>query len=407
MVERAYTYLDKALAAPRPTNESWWPAYTAWQAFAVKVLAEGGRNEDSHITRLTTYADRMPVFGLSYLADAVIAKGEGGPRLAELTRRIDNAILPESGSAHVEELADPYLLYFWNSSVRSTAIALDTLVRKGGDEQLVKQMVRWLLKVRVDGRWRNTQENAWAMEALVDYYRKYEAEVPDFTAVVMLGSEQLARDAFKGRSADAKLHDWSMPQLQAKAPAGTQLPVTFDRQGTGTLFYLLRLRYASSEVMHEAMDKGFAVDRKYTAPEGTKSLTTFKAGEMIKVTLRIRNTKERRFVAVTDPIPAGTEPVETMFATTASDIAEQQTRAEAKQYDWMAWWSGGGFDHVERHDDRVDLFATRLSEGDHTFTYMLRATTAGTFITAPAHAEEMYEPEVFGRTATAVVEVGR
>ena len=27
-----------------PENESWIPAYTAWQAFAVKVLAEGGRN---------------------------------------------------------------------------------------------------------------------------------------------------------------------------------------------------------------------------------------------------------------------------------------------------------------------------------------------------------------------------
>ena len=41
----------------------------------------------------------------------------------------------------------------------------------------------------------------------------------------------------------------------------------------------------------------------------------------------------------------------------------------------------------------------------HEFTYMVRATTAGTFITAPMHAEEMYEPEVFGRTASEVVEV--
>jgi uncharacterized protein YfaS (alpha-2-macroglobulin family) len=39
------------------------------------------------------------------------------------------------------------------------------------------------------------------------------------------------------------------------------------------------------------------------------------------------------------------------------------------------------------------------------FTYLVRATTAGTFVAAPTHAEEMYEPEVFGRTATTVVEV--
>ena len=38
--------------------------------------------------------------------------------LAELRRRMDNAILPEAGSAHVEELTDPYLLWFWNSNIR-------------------------------------------------------------------------------------------------------------------------------------------------------------------------------------------------------------------------------------------------------------------------------------------------
>jgi uncharacterized protein YfaS (alpha-2-macroglobulin family) len=60
---------------------------------------------------------------------------------------------------------------------------------------------------------------------------------------------------------------------------------------------------------------------------------------------------------------------------------------------------------VERHDDRVQLFATRLDEGRHQFVYVARATTAGTFRTAPAQAEEMYEPEVFGRTATAVIDI--
>ena len=35
----------------------------------------------------------------------------------------------------------------------------------------------------------------------------------------------------------------------------------------------------------------------------------------------------------------------------------------------------------------------------------MRATTAGTYSVAPAHAEEMYEPEVFGRTATTAIDV--
>jgi uncharacterized protein YfaS (alpha-2-macroglobulin family) len=111
-------------------------------------------------------------------------------------------------------------------------------------------------------------------------------------------------------------------------------------------------------------------------------------------------------VAVTDPLPAGFEPVESWFATTAASLTQDEQKSEA-QGNWRSWWQHGGFDHVERHDDHIQLFATRLSEGHHEFSYIVRATTAGTFRTAPAHAEEMYEPEVFGRTATAVVDVKR
>ena len=390
VMKRGYDYLDAQLKTKWPENEAYWPSYTAWQAFAVKVLTEGGRNEDSHVNRLYSYVDRMPLFGIAYLTDAMAAKGEKGQRLDDLHRRINNAILPEGGSAHAEELNDPYLLYCWSSNARTTAIALDTIVRTTDQEQLAKQMVRWMMQVRKAGRWGNTQENVWAMESLVDYYRKYEKETPDFSAVVTLGNDALAKDEFRGRSTTAKSHDVPMQQLKSG-------DVAIERQGTGTLFYLMRLRYIPLGLLHDPLDQGIGVTRTY-------SLKTFKAGDLIKVTLKIRNTKERRFVAVTDPIPAGTEPVESWFATTASDLSEAQAKADAGG-DWTSWWRRGGFDHVERHDDRVNLFATRLGEGTHEFTYMVRATTAGTFITAPASAEEMYEPEVFGRTGSVVVEV--
>jgi uncharacterized protein YfaS (alpha-2-macroglobulin family) len=405
VLKHAYEFLERSLNEKKPVNEGWWPAFTAWQSFAVKTLAEGGRNVDSSVNRLYGYTDRMPVFGIAFLADAMVAKGEKGERLAELHRRMTNAILPEGGQAHVGELNDPYLLWFWNSNIRSTAIVLGTLVRQGNDEELVKRMVRWLMVVRKDGRWGNTQENAWAMESLVDYYRKYESETPDFVAVVTAGSRAIAKDEFRGRSTVAKPHDLPMTEVLSLGTPGTPLPIVFERQGTGTLFYLMRLRYASNDVKLQPLDAGFSIDRTYRLHGETTPVTSFNAGDLLEVTLRIRNTKERRFVAVTDPIPAGTEPVETAFATTAEALSVQQRSNEGQSF-W-AWWQRGGFDHFERHDDRVDMFATRLGEGEHVQTYLLRATTAGTFIAAPAHAEEMYEPEVFGRTATSVVEVKR
>jgi alpha-2-macroglobulin len=120
----------------------------------------------------------------------------------------------------------------------------------------------------------------------------------------------------------------------------------------------------------------------------------------VTVTLTLDVPKERRYVAVTDPLPAGFEPVESWFVTTAADLAAPREAERASEA-----WQRGGFDRVERHDDRVLLFATRLAEGRHVFSYVVRATTSGRFTAAPARAEEMYEPEVFGRTAATMVEV--
>jgi uncharacterized protein YfaS (alpha-2-macroglobulin family) len=423
MRQRAYAYLERELAAKPPTNEGWWPAYTAWQAFAVKVLVEGGRNQDSNLTRLYGYRDRMPVFALAYLHDAMMAgKESSGARVTELRRRMANAISPEAGTAHVEELSDPYLLWFWNSNIRSTAIVLNSLVRADRSGRIqpaeavpTRQLVRWLMNVRKDGRWGNTQENAYAMQALVGYYRAYEPDAPDFRAIVRLGEQELAREEFRGRSTESQVTSVPMARLLSPGDAGSTRPLRFIKEGTGTLYYSTRLRYAVDALFQEGLDSGFRVERRYEpfVEKGQGAATTsYSAGDLVRVTLTFRLTKERRFVAVTDPLPAGFEAVESWFSTTTGDLRAQQDRQRNERDvgeggDWENWFRSGGFDHVERHDNRVQLFATRLSEGLHEFSYIARATTAGTFRTAPARAEEMYTPEVFGRTATTVIEVKR
>jgi uncharacterized protein YfaS (alpha-2-macroglobulin family) len=39
----------------------------------------------------------------------------------------------------------------------------------------------------------------------------------------------------------------------------------------------------------------------------------------------------------------------------------------------------------------------------HSYSYVARATTPGTFVVPPAKAEEMYQPETFGRSSSAKV----
>jgi uncharacterized protein YfaS (alpha-2-macroglobulin family) len=64
---------------------------------------------------------------------------------------------------------------------------------------------------------------------------------------------------------------------------------------------------------------------------------------------------------------------------------------------WFRWyWSPWQF--TETRDDRTVLIAGNLPKGVYEYTYYARATTPGDFFVAPAHAEETYFPETFGRS---------
>ena len=56
-------------------------------------------------------------------------------------------------------------------------------------------------------------------------------------------------------------------------------------------------------------------------------------------------------------------------------------------------------------DDRVTYYARVLWKGTYTASYVARATTAGTFVRPPAHAEEMYNPALGGRSDGGVFRV--
>ena len=404
VVGRALDFLDREMKRPAPAQVQWLPVWGASAAFATKVLAEHGRNQDSNITRLLAAINRMPVFALSYLADAMAASPARGPRYGDVVRRLTNALNVEGDRAHVEEVDSDMLAWIWNSNIRATAIVLTGLVARGDEPQHVPGLVRWLLLARKNGRWQNTQENGTALEALVAYYRKFESEVPDMTATVALGERAIGAAPFRGRSSAARQVRLAMPDLIRQVAAGTETELNISRGGTGRLYYAARLQYAPAEPppMNE---QGIHIERRYepyVENGDSPASTSFAAGDLIRVTLMLTLPKERRYVAVTDSLPAGVEAVDGWFRTTATDLARDSSVQSADQ-SWEERWRRGGFDHIEKYDERIALFATRLSEGRHVFSYLVRATTAGTFRVSGAWAEEMYAPEVNGRTAPATI----
>ncbi|MDR2801416.1 MAG: hypothetical protein LBB52_09200, partial [Desulfovibrio sp.] len=88
-------------------------------------------------------------------------------------------------------------------------------------------------------------------------------------------------------------------------------------------------------------------------------------------------------VLLFDPFPAGLEPL-------YASRADLGAAATPLRYPWQT---------LAFRDDGLMLYAERLELGVYTYDYILRAAAPGRFAHRPATVEEIYRPEVFGRTA--------
>ena len=407
-INRALDYLEQQLRQP-PPDDQWLPVWAASQAYAVKVLAEFGRNPTADVTRLVGLADRtpMPIFALSYLADALAATGDRGVAYQAIRFRVTSAIRIEADQAHVESLDGGSLAWLWDSRVHTTAVVLEGLARRKDADAVAPQLARWLLAARQNGRWSTTHDNAAALEALVSYSRTVENDVPNMTATVVLGTLKVGSASLKGSSTAVHQLQVAMPEL-LKQLAGSSRELVITRSGTGRVYFETRLQYLAP-IAPLAVDRGMHVDRQYgrVAEDGTTVMGTgasFSAGDFIRVTVGVTLPMEGKYLALTDPLPAGVEAVEGWFETTAMNLARVAT-TQSGANDWTSWWRRGGFDFVEKHDDRVNAFATRLSAGRHEFSYLVRATASGTFTATGTWVELMYTPEVTARSAATTIRI--
>jgi hypothetical protein len=145
------------------------------------------------------------------------------------------------------------------------------------------------------------------------------------------------------------------------------------------------------------LDQGIIVSRRYFDPDNPDvPVTEMRQGQTFLARLTLVAPTSLHYVVVDDYLPAGLEVVDTSLKTS-------QQQGAPSTFDWdryfengWGWWS---FDYVELRDERVVLSAQVLAPGTYEYTYLVRATTPGTFHVIPPIAQEFYFPEVNGRGA--------
>jgi len=321
--------------------------------------------------------------------------------LDEILHYLGNRVSQTAGAANFVSNyreQDGYLLL--SSNRRADGIILEGLIRVTPDSDLIPKLVKGLLAHRKAGRWGNTQENVFILLALDHYFQTYEAQTPDFVARVWLGEQYVAEFPFEGRSTE---YQATMVPMSYLAEAGGEQTLVLSNEGDGRLYYRLGLRYAPTDLDLPPYEAGFAVERTYEAVDDPEDVWKdedgvwhMRAGSRVRVRLRLVAPSRRYHVALIDPLPAGLESMNPALAVTGS--IPQDTESQPTYRYW--WWRWTWYEHQNLRDDRTEAFASLLWSGIHTYTYVARATTPGRYVVPPAKAEEMYSPEVFGRSAT-------
>jgi uncharacterized protein YfaS (alpha-2-macroglobulin family) len=386
------------------------------RAYVLFVLGEAGQPDRGRTVALFEQREKLDIYARAYLLMALKAQGED-ERARTLVGELMSTAILHAADAHWEERT----LDYWNMSSddRTTALALQALVRADPNNFLIPNAVRYLMGRRDRGHWRTTQESATTLLALTEYIAQSGELAADYTYRAALDGKLLKegtvnRDNLKDpievvvALADLKAtNDQGQATNDNNAPSvvGGQSSVVIQKTGKGRLYYTLRMRYYQDAAQVQALDQGIGVRREYIAV-GTDTLSPTgqlvsgaKLGDVVQVRLTLSVPEDVHYLAVEDMLPAGLEPIDTSLKTSsAAARGAELERAGEQPY----WWH---FERTEIHNDRVALFATDLPKGSYTYTYLARATAAGTFKTLPATAYQMYAPEVFGRSAGATFTV--
>lgn len=387
-LEKARSYLRRYLDKPQngllDLQES---EVLTTQAAALEALTASSFEGLPYLNRLLDRREKLSPLGRAYLLLAAQRLGDK-KSVALLAGELQNALKIENATAYyqVDDTLGPWL---YSSEVRDTAVILTALLRSQPQTPMADKVVRWLLEARNKrGAWDSTAENAAALEALWTYAQSREGKAPaTFQASASQGGKELLQASFSDNKQ-------TVAQGQGDLPTGSS-PVEITKTGPARLYYDLSVTYLDTQA-RPAEDQGMTILREVVDLHGGP-VQELKAGQMYKVVLSVIAPARRRFVALEDPVPAGLEIVNQDFATESQRLGELLRRGS--QPSWQT------FLRQEQYQDRLLLFADALAPGEHTYEYLVRARTPGRYGHPAAKVEEMYHPELFGRTASQPITV--
>lgn len=385
---------------------------TRWtlSSYALYVRALMGDRDSRKAAALFDEAglENLRLDAIGWLWKVLLDSPDHQQRVESIRQHVNNRVVETPGAANFTIAYDDQNYLLLGSNRRTDAILLEVLITDNEGSDLIPKVVNGLLAHRQKGRWNSTQENVFVLLAMDKYFNTFEAQTPEFVANIWLGDQYAGSHDYSGYSTEYQTSSIPMNYLMDVIPVGETRDLVISKQGSGRLYYRLGLDYAPTNLKLEPLDMGFVVERHYEAVDNPDDVRKdaagiwhIKAGAKVKVQITMVADNRRYHVALVDPLPAGLEIINPELAITGNIGETSGTRTSGNNW----WWYWNWYDHENLRDERAEIFTPLLWDGVYSYSYIARATTPGTFVVPPTKAEEMYSPEVFGRSASDTVVV--
>ncbi|MBN1681120.1 MAG: Ig-like domain-containing protein [Anaerolineae bacterium] len=392
VIDRAVDFVRQSLRTIRAQDATWT---INRQAFLLYALAWAGQGDMPRSVRLFEERENMGLYAKMYLAMTFHMLDPDDSRAMELITDLNNDLIVSATGAHWEETYHDW--WNWNTNTRTNALGLLAMTQIDPDNQMIPQIVRWLMVARKADSWETTQETAWAIMALTEWMVVTGELYPDYTFNVSLNGDRQALEDNTATPDNVKQTEQLRIEV-ADLLADEANRLTISRsEGDGNLYYTAHLTAYLPVPEVEPLNRGIIIGRKYSLlndPE-QKPIDSAPVGEAVQVTLTIIAPSTLHYVVIEDPLPAGADAVNPNL-TTSSQIGTRPTinRERPLSRGWGWWW----FSNIEMRDEKVVMYATYLPRGTYQFNYVIYPGLPGVYNVIPTTGQEFYFPEVYGRS---------
>ena len=355
------------------------------KAFACYVFSLIKDNSlDSVREELYTKIDSITLDAAAYLSLAYANSGEMA-KAKIINGKIRSYLQPDQRGVSLSKKAKSgYWFCYQNETVQYAAI-LTAFVSENPDDGMVDKLLYTLLKKQSHGYWQNTVTTASVLESIYTYIKKRNLDSTDYTATASFNGRQLMNESFKGVSAKPKtLRLPFEDEFISSLPRDKAIPLVFEKNGNGYLFYTVEMKYALPDEAQAARDEGLNITYEITDFDTGELINvskdtcdvTLESGKIYKAKVFLQTNRTREYVAVRAPIPSGAEILDSTLVSADS----------------------GWISHKNITDNEAQFFWNEMRSGRYFFDFTFRAVRRGVYPTPPVQGECMYEPEVFGRS---------